>query len=113
MKTIWMALGLVLAVGTGCGSLSAGGGTFGCDTNQNGMHTCSEIAWTGAAGAPACSSPATKVDACSRTGADGGCKGMTITLVGYSTTGTQWYYAGKAAMEMADCQKSGGTWITP
>jgi putative hemolysin len=110
-----LALGLAFA---GCGG--AGGTTTACTLGTGATRVCLEI-WTNV-GAPGGSAQAAAdctqgggvaATACPHDGADGGCR-MSVTSGAIMETTTQWFYAGMAAQEMANCAKQpGNTWISP
>jgi hypothetical protein len=57
----------------------------------------------------------TRVDACPRAGADGGCR-HSFAANGVSLNQTIWYYSGTApetSQEMSDCTNNGGSWTQP
>lgn len=100
---------------TGGGSAGATSGTYACDIQVAGTHSCTEYSWTGGvysttAWQQACAG--STPSSCSHSGAVFGCKISTHSgAVSVSTT--TWYYSGLRSTYESACSASGGTAVSP
>jgi hypothetical protein len=107
--------GFAAGGGSATGALS---GTYACDLQVAGTHSCNEYAWSGgvyttSAWAQGCTgSGGSATSACSRSGAVLGCK-VTRTSGAVSVSSTTWYYSGTRSTYETACAASGGTTVSP
>jgi hypothetical protein len=121
MRVVIGVLAVALAF-AGCGG--AGDVSTACTTGTGATRTCFELA-TNVVAPGGVAQAATDCmngggvasTTCPRAGADGGCR-MTVVSGAVMESITLWFYAGKAAQEMADCANGNAngqtsTWISP
>ena len=112
---------LVPLLAAGC-NVVHGSTTTACTLGTGTSQTCVEV-WTNLSTSQSittaeneCSNKGGVIsNACSRDGADGGCK-KTTTSAGVSVSTTVWYFSGVAETvdaEMSSCTQNGGTWVSP
>ena len=112
---------LVPLLAVGCDVIH-GSTTTACTIGTGPSQTCVEV-WTNVSTSQSLTTAENECmnnggvvsNACSRDGADGGCK-TTKTSSGVSVSTTVWYFSGVAETvdtEMSNCTQNGGTWLSP
>jgi len=122
MKRLFLVAVLLLPLMAATCNVVHGSTTTACTVGTGPTQTCVEV-WTNVstsqtitAAENECSNNGGVIsNACSRDGADGGCK-KTTTSSGVSVSTTAWYYSGVAETvdaAMSTCTQNGGTWLSP
>src|SRR5262245_28020225 len=117
-QPLLIVVGLVACVGTaGCTSGDAGGmlgGSFACNADVGGNHSCIVYTWNGGTQTTdfwrqSCArAGGTAARGCTITDAIGGCAFIAKSGITTITT-TTWYYSGDPGSVEADCGRAGGT----
>ena len=122
MKRLFLvAVLLIPLLAEGC-NVVHGSTTTACTVGTGPSQTCVEV-WTNVSTSQSLTTAENECmnnggvvsNACSRDGADGGCK-TTKTSSGVSVSTTVWYFSGVAETvdtEMSNCTQNGGTWLSP
>ncbi len=126
MKANKILAALVVTGLAACGGGYSGGGgggggqsgTFSCDQQLGGFHSCNDYNWNGgnystSSWNAACSmGGGTSGSGCSHSSAIGGCE-IKSTSGAVSITSITWYYSGSSATVKSACSSVKGTYVAP